>query len=550
MALRKITEEQAKELQKCIDDTLYWLKAYCYLKHTTLGKIPWDKPYAYQEILIEKLQNKDDIIVLKSRRIGASWTVCAYVLWLCIFHPDITCMLLSRKESLAKGLLKRIKFMLVNLPRWMQPKVGVNTLTELSFVFSTDEETAESNIMSLTTTDESGRGEDAALVFVDELAFIPNGDETWAAVGPTAAGGGQRVCVSTPNGTGGMFYRLCTQLQAGQDIGMTYIEAHWERDCGLSELWFKKATVGMSLQKVLQEFELQFLSTGRPFFDLMKLMQCYKPVDKHPEIAQLVVKTEFSFHGVDTGEGHAVVDGEPDYHSIVTLNEAGVQIFSFHSNRMPRAEFTGHVEELADGTSVLIEGVPTKIHREYPGGMAIEQFGSGDVTLAMHKVPEDEISYLVEHRQTNSSKMRILNSLRLAINEIQIIITDVFTYQCLRTFEDQTTGSVEKAGAANGTFDDAVIALALAWMLLKQYGGQVYDFTNIVTSDGRRMIALRPEYDLPISELDKVLSVGTISAGPLTDIGTGTARERSRRMADGFDDVFSGRARMPPPGMR
>ena len=548
MAPRMITPEQAEELEKCIESVLYWLKTYVYLKHTSRGKIRWNKPYPYQEERLEALEAGEDVIVLKSRRIGASWTVCAYVLWLSIFHPDLTCMLLSRKESLAKGLLKRIRFMLSNLPMWMRPRIGMDTQTELSFIFTHGDETAESNIMSLTTTDESGRGEDAFFVFVDELAFIPNGDDTWAAVGPTAAGGGQRACVSTPNGTGGMFYRLCMQLQAKQDIGMFYLEAHWQRDCGLSETWFKKATVGMSLQKILQEFELQFLSTGSPFFDLLKVKQCYKNPADFPEIKQLMKKTEFSFSGVDTSEGHAVVEGEPDYHSITVLNEAGVQIFAFNSNQMPRAEFTGEIRELEGGEMVFVEGVATKTHREYPGGMAIEQFGSGDITLAMHKVPEDTISFVVEHRQTSSSKMRILNSLRIAINELQILVTDHFTYLCLTTFENQTTGAVEKAGAAKGTFDDAVISLALAWMLLKQYGGQVYDFSTIQTSDGRRMIALRPEQDLTMAEMESVLPIGQISAGPLVDVG-GTVRERSRRMADGFEDVYSGRTRLSPPGV-
>ncbi len=550
MPQRYVTPEQAAELEKCAGDCLYWLTKYAYLKHTSRGKIPWDKPYDYQRQLIKALEDGLDVLVLKSRRIGASWTVCAFVLWLVMFYPDITAMLLSRKESLAKGLLKRIKFILNNLPRWMRPVIGTNTLSELSFVFSFGDNIAESNIMSLTTTDESGRGEDAAFVFVDEIAFIANGDDTWAAVGPTAAGGGQRAVVSTPNGIGGIFHRLTMQLGAGQDIGITYIEAHWARDCGLSEEWFKKATVGMSLQKILQEFELQFLSTGSPFFDLVKLAQCYKPLKLFPDIEKLMVKTEYNFSGVDTSEGHSVVEGEPDYHSICVLNELGVQIHAFNSNRMARSVFTGHIDELENGEHVMVEGVPTKVHREYPGGMAIEIWGSGDVTAQMHRVPDDDSSYMIEHRQTNSSKMRILNSLRLAVNELQIALTDSFTYQCMRTFEDQTSGAVEKAGAAKGSFDDAVISLALAWMLLKRHGGQIYDFTNIRTSDGRRMIAVHPEDDLSMAELNKVIPVGQVTAGPLVDIGDGTARDRSRRMLDGYEDIRAGRSRMRTPGLR
>ena len=206
MATKSLNAWQVGELQKCIDSVVYFVETYCWLRHTTKGKIRWN-PYPYQRELLEALQNGEDVFVLKSRRVGASWTVCAFVLWLTIFHPDLTAMLLSRKEFYAKGLLRRIKFMIKNLPQWLRPTVKVDTQAELVFEFVYKDESAESNIISLTTTDESGRGEDAALVFMDEAAFIPNADDVWASVGPTASFGGQRAVVSTPNSTGGFFHR-------------------------------------------------------------------------------------------------------------------------------------------------------------------------------------------------------------------------------------------------------------------------------------------------------------------------------------------------------
>ena len=537
MAKRQITVSQAEEIKKCIDDVVYFVSTYCYLRHTTQGKIKWN-PYPYQLELLEALQRVEDVFVLKSRRVGASWTVCAYVLWLTMFHPDLTALLLSRKEFYAKGLLRRIKFMIKNLPLWMRPKLKTDSQSEMIFEFVFEDETAESNIISLTTTDESGRGEDAAIVFMDEGAFIPNADDTWAAVGPTASFGGQRVVVSTPNGVGGFFHRVIIQLQSGMDAGFTYIEAHWKRGCGLTDAWFKKASAGFSTQKILQEFELTFLSAGSPFFDLVKVMECYKPLKEFPEMAEFMRKTEWHASGVDTSEGHSTVEGEPDYHSVCILNEFGVQLVGFNSNKMPRTQFTGHIKQLEDGTRVKVMGVPTKLHKEYPGGMAIEIWGSGDITAQMHEIPEDEISEMVEFRTTNPSKMRILNSLRRAINALQIIITDPFTYHCMTTFEDQTSGVVQKAGASKGGFDDPVITLALSWMMLKRHGGQFLNLSGLEVIGERRVISIDGLSDAAMSELNNILPVGEISMGPMVQ---GLAREEFGRGLDDFAAVRSGR---------
>jgi hypothetical protein len=511
------------------------------LKHTTQGKIKWDKPYPYQVALLEALQNGDDVFLNKSRRVGASWTCCAYVFWRVLFHPDISVLILSRKELYAKGLLRRVKFMYKNLPGFLKPKLGSNTQSEMSFVFQVGEEYAESNILSLTTTDESGRGEDAAVVLVDEAAFIPNCDETWAAVAPTTAFGGQKIVVSTPNGCGNFFHRNCIQLKAGHDIGFTYIEAHWKRDCGLTDAWFRKATAGLSAQKVLQEFELTFISAGAPFFDLNKLALCFKPPEEFPEIRPVMHRTEVSFSGVDTSEGHPRSTGEdPDYHSIVTLNELGIQIYGWHNNKMSLQEFAGHTMDVEGEGRVEVEGVPSKVHREFPGAMVIESFGSGDVTVNRHRTPDDVESYLVARKTTNTSKMKGLNSLRLAFNDEALVVTDQFTYQCLMSFEDQSTSLIERAGAAKGAFDDPVIALMLAWVEYKKHGGYQFDLSTL-DMGGRRMVAVQSAEDLGPKELNKLLPVGPQFDGARIQVP-------GERLLDGLEGGRRGRT-LRPPGM-
>lgn len=542
------TTEQLEEIKKCKDDFLYFLKTYLWIKHTSKGRIKWDHPYPFQEELGRALQNGDDVFVCKSRRVGASTLVCAYGLWLCMFWPDREVLYLSEKEGKAKSLLTRTRFMLRNLPAWMRPKTGSNTKTELEFKFSVGDQTASSRINSLTTTGRSGAGEDAALVLMDEAAFIPDADEVWGAIAPTAAFGGQRAVVSTPNGTANFFYRNVSAMRRGEDTGFTYIEAHWKRDCGLSDEWYKRATVGLSVQMRLQEFELTFLTTGAPFFDLVKLEQCYKPPSEYPEVEDMMVRTKNSYIGVDTSEGRATPGKDPDYHSITILNEHGVQIGGWHNNTMSLRDFAGHTAELDDGTLVDVEGIPTKVHREYPGVMIIERWGSGDVTVSRHKVPDDNDSIMEPFRTTNVTKMRLLNTLRRAIMDQAIVITDPFTYECMTTFEDQSTGVTQKAGAAPGTYDDPVMSLALAVKAWTNYGGYVMEMGEMQTGDGRRMVAMRPENDLPMSRLSELMPVEHQPIpGPLVNI---EVPGEFRRLSDEYGSVRSGRARLPTPRMR
>ena len=131
----------------------YFIVNYCYLRTTVGKKLKWDKPYAYQDKFFEAMQNLEDIFVLKSRRIGASWCAVAYALWLCMYHPDIVILLLSRKEFYAKRLLTRIKFIYKRLPSWMRPKMGTDSTTAVSFVYKSGDELSESWGLSLTKTD-------------------------------------------------------------------------------------------------------------------------------------------------------------------------------------------------------------------------------------------------------------------------------------------------------------------------------------------------------------------------------------------------------------
>jgi len=552
---RSLSPEQVEEFKKCRDDVVYMVETYGYLRHTSLGAIPW-KPYPYQTEMLQAMQRGENVITIKSRQIGCSWTAAAFAIWLIIFHPDSDALILSAKERYAIDFLKKAKFFFNRLPSFLKPKVTVNSRVQFAVAFRAkrgDEIVdGESVIHSLTTTTDTGRGFSARLVIMDEAAFLPNAETTWAAVLPTTTLGGQIVVISTPNGVSNFYHRLWSKTELGDETGFTPIRAYY-KDCGFDEAWLRKVTIGLTAQQILQEYELTFLAGGNPFFDLTQLALCYYPLSEYPKIEDaqghdIKIKTYMCFTGVDTSTGTRKGNVQPDYTSIITLNEYGVEIDSYHNNRAKLEEIAGYTMHLEDGQRVEVEGKVSQWHREYRGMCVIEKNGSGSTVLSRHVTPDDGRSLAIGRMTTggikgSGSKIRLLNALKLAFAGRQIVITDPFTYVCLQAMEDK---GQDKAEAADGMFDDPVIALMLAYSELKRWGGFQINFPD-QTADGRRMISVTSAEDLPPGKLADVLAVGETMIGPLIEMGSEIVSPGTGRLTDEVDDR---EARVRSPRMR
>lgn len=541
MPRRGLTKRQLEELIKCKNDVVYFITNYLYYKHVVKGKIKWDKPYPYQVKFWKTLQAGRNPIINKTRQIGCSWAAAAFAIWLICFHPDVEILFLSETERKAIRLLKNSRFMYDSIPSWMKPRLKDNSQTRFSVRFSAKQDgeiyIAESSIDSLTLTPRTAAGYSAALIVFDEAAHMQSAEEVFMAAKPAISHGGQMAVISTPGGLNNFFFRLWSlsnkEVRDGLEPGFVPIEAYW-KDCGLTEKWYKAATAGMTKMQILQEYEMKFLSTGSPFFDLEALDRCFYPTSSYEEIKNddgFNIKriTAMSFTGVDSAQGNRTKSGTPDYTSIVTLNEYGVEIDSWHSNDTPLQEVAGYTLALGEGEIGDLPGIVEKWHIRYPGGMIIEKFGPGDVVFARQaqRYPNDDKSYVVGRQPTRQLKQRMLNRLKLAIAGKQVIITDDFTYDCLRAFEDKGNGKYE---ATEGFFDDPVIALALAYSDLHKWGGyQVELGHNEVL--GRRVVALDQKDDVPLEQVSRFLPVGQIVLGPIWE------EAGERRLVDQVEEM-------------
>jgi len=366
----RLTKEEAREYRRCAASPVYTLLNYGYLKHIVKGKMKW-VPYDWQIELLEGLYTGKNYVILKSRQVGASWTVAFFVAWMIHFRPDIEILLLSQNEKKAIKLLYKVRFVCVNFPDFIRREFNADSKLRLSVIHkrSGGDVSSESSVDSLTTTSSSGRGDTAALIFMDEIAHMERGDEVYTAVKPATSHGGQMVIASSPNGPEGVFPRIWFDAENGDSATFVSMRVHYT-DCGFDESWLIEAADGMTEEEILQEYELSFIGGGSPAFDPTHLKDCYISMEQiltDPELASiksLVLGSKKYASGVDTAEIKASRGKRRrDFNAVTSLNEYGIQIIA-EMNKMLLDEWAGNTIGVGD-KSVEVVGYVSKWHRCY-----------------------------------------------------------------------------------------------------------------------------------------------------------------------------------------
>lgn len=483
-----LTEEEAKQIAACSLDVRYFIQNFCWLEQKETAEILQFIPYDYQWDILNDIQAGKSLVINKSRRVGVSWSVAAYVAWLINFHEGVNVLLLSKKESDAKSLLRKVKFILNNLAyhdhknlrqatsaNFLRGEIGYDNQQLLSIVYRDDsgDESTHSEVASLTMTTDAGRSEGATFIFWDETAFAkPDDEKTWSSIRPTTLRGGQFVIASTPNGVGGVFWSLVRDGQAGINEDYEYKEVHWS-EAGITheEVMKAKSSMKMTEDKFLQEFELSFAQPGLSVFSKMHLDICYRPLEENPALSDILIKYDEDgkdyYSGIDSATGQYSRNRAPDYNSFVSLTNMGV-VAGVYQDRKSIGDWAGKMLDRGDGTSEFVEGETTRLHRKYPGVAYVEKNNSGYVVITNHKSPDG--SRAVPKTTSKASKVRIINNLALAVEGHRIIVTDSSLYLQMHDYMNITGPGT--FGPPAGGHDDLVMALAWAYDSLTDNGGK------------------------------------------------------------------------------
>lgn len=319
-----LTKEQLEILYKAAKD-IFFFATMVYVVHPVRGKVKFDL-YPYQKSVLYQFLKERFNIILKFRQAGITELISLYCLWLCMFHPNKKVNIISIKDTTAKKVLKKIKYMYKNLPWFLQVPIINGRAGEMGSA-SVMEFSNGSFIESIPTSTEAGRSESLSLLVIDEAAIVRWASEIWAAAFPTLSTGGSAIINSTPYGLANWYHSTWVDAMSHTNDFIPlrlYWRMHPERD----DKWYNQMSSALGPKRTAQEIDGDFLGSGNSVFDLADIkgiedcLSDYPPIKKryNGQYLQFEVpdRDKEYFIGADVATGRAT-----DYSSFTCMDREG-----------------------------------------------------------------------------------------------------------------------------------------------------------------------------------------------------------------------------------
>ena len=207
----KRTKEEIDDTIRCMQDILYFASK-CYLM-TPSGLKPCVLRDYQKDYLLHLKKNRFSIF-LSCRQSGKSTTTAIYCLWVILFNPDKSGLILSKSGPAGVDLLSKIKDMFMFLPYHL--KCGVKKWNQHEISFDNN-----SKIETEAFSPTAGLGKTINFLILDEFAWCPSNevDLFYSNVIPTiTADTNANICImSTQNGFN-LFYKLYNKALKGENI--------------------------------------------------------------------------------------------------------------------------------------------------------------------------------------------------------------------------------------------------------------------------------------------------------------------------------------------
>lgn len=326
-------EDQKKEWEKCRDDVVYFIKTYMRIVHVDHGLVLF-KMWDFQERMVTEMQDNRFFIAKCPRQIGKSIVTAGYILHYILFNGEKNVAILANKASTAAEILDRVKKAFRYLPDFLQQGVEIWNKRDIELENGC-------RVSAYATSSDAVRGQSFAMVFIDEVAFIPTHewDEFWKSTYPTISSGKKTkmILISTPNGRN-HFYKLWSAAtgEATKKSNFHPFSIHWREVPGRDDKWMHDQIANTSETDFAQEFLCHFLSASGTLIAAWKFEQL---VDKDPieiiedmELMKLPEQGHKYICSVDVAKGR-----EQDYSaaSIIDVTEYPYeQVALFHSNKI------------------------------------------------------------------------------------------------------------------------------------------------------------------------------------------------------------------------
>lgn len=329
------TRDQLKILATVVKD-VFFFSQFIYVVHPVRGKVKFEL-YPYQKSVLYNFLAKRFNIILKFRQAGITELISMFCLWLAMYHPNKKINIISIKDTTAKKVLKKIKYMYKNLPKYLQTPIINGRANEYGSA-SMIEFSNGSFIESIPTSSEAGRSESLSLLVIDEAAIVRWASQIWAAAFPTLSTGGSAIVNSTPYGIGNFYHSKWVEAVAGGNV-FNPLRLYWQMHPERDESWYEEMSTALGPKRTAQEIDGDFLSSGSSVFDLTDIKAIEDCLTEYP-----VIKKRFNgqyrqynepqddleyFIGADVATGRA-----SDYSSFTCMDRAGEEQVVF-KGRLP-----------------------------------------------------------------------------------------------------------------------------------------------------------------------------------------------------------------------
>jgi hypothetical protein len=470
------TEEQVKEILKCSEDPLYFVKNYVKIVNVDKGLVPFEM-WPFQEDMVSTFHNNRFSICKMPRQVGKTTTAAGYMLWSVLFQENYNIAILANKGSLAREILGRIQYAYEYLPLWLQQGIKVWNKGNIELENG-------SKINAYATSSAGVRGGTYNLIFLDEFAFVPKNmaDDFFTSTYPVVTSGKTTkvIVVSTPYGLN-HFYKMWIDASEGRSLYKP-LEVHWSQVPGRDAKWKEETIRNTSEEQFRQEFETEFIGSSATlisgaklrslaFFDPIYQEECFD-IYEQPKPGRLYICT------VDCSEG---VGGDYSTINVVDVSETPYkQVAKYRNNKLPLLFFP-----------TIIYSVAKRYNEAY---VLIETNNIGQqVVDILHYDLEYENIYKLEHhhikgqsisggfkrstsfgiKTTKSVKKIGCANLKTLVESDKLIVRDFDTIAEMNTFV-RVRDSYE---AEEGNNDDLVMGLVLfSWLTAQSY---FKDSTNI-----------------------------------------------------------------------
>jgi len=433
-----ITSEQLKILSTVSVDIFYF-STFIYVVHPVRGKVRFDL-YPYQKSVLYQFLAQRFNIILKFRQAGITELISMFCLWLAMYHPNKKINIISIKDTTAKKVLKKIKYMYKNLPWYLQTPIVNGRANEYGSA-SMIEFSNGSFIESIPTSSEAGRSESLSLLVIDEAAIVRWASQIWAAAFPTLSTGGSAIVNSTPYGIGNFYHSTWVDSINRSNV-FSPIRLYWQMHPERDDKWYKEMSTALGPKRTAQEIDGDFLSSGSSVFDLTDIKAIEDCLFDYP-----VIKTRFNgqfkqflepvrdldyFIGADVATGRA-----SDYSSFTVMDKEGEEQ-AVYKGRMPigkYGKFLGDIGRLYNWAMLAPESndvglaVTSMLQTEgYPKLYYFQKMikKKGKSKPEMDKSPG--------WMTTNKNRPVIIDGLEEDIREGNIIVKDPFFVQEAYTF--------------------------------------------------------------------------------------------------------------------